>query len=381
MTIDRYEAARPAPDESPARSLVGLRSMALALLVAGCTAPLPEDPTTWETDWTRTSDDRSGRLQEDIDLCKRESTKYEDDNRAKDPKRKFLKCMEALGWERERPFAGPTKPASAPSAPPVAVGTTGAADGTLQERRGSGLKEDPAMVCYRSAQAPVVDSRGTMHRETLYVQLALAVGIEFARLQAAVAGQRAYDCAGTFYDAKGAAVTVPAFPARIRGDEDAKAWKARVQDFYGSASLEPRSRRTLSPGKALLCSRWAEIRSQKKPDPSVLEAYRMLQEIGAESAYRQDRKWQTAIFAAGTAKGCPTPALPPQHDIESWFVPIQSARAFHREFRDCRLPDTSGVGGCPHSFDRPKGAGNFVNDRHVLDASGAGTQASWFVGD
>ena len=73
--------------------------------------------------------------------------------------------------------------------------------------------------------------------------------------------------------------------------------------------------------------------------------------------------------------------LPSANDVESWFVPMQSARLFHSQFRDCRQPDTSGVGGCPHSFDAPAGTGNHVNARYLLGGDAENAQAAWFAGD
>ena len=247
------------------------------------------------------------------------------------------------------------------------------------------LQEDPAMVCYRNVSATVTDGNGMTHGDSLYVQLGQAAGIAYAQIQTpgtcATCNQPAYDCSGTFYDRDGKPMKVPGLPTSVRSDADITNWKANVQLFYLDAYVEPHGRR-LSPGKAALCTEWAGVSFQAKPDPSLLQALDTLQQIGAESAYRQDRKWQTAIFAAGTAKGCPVPVLPPQHDIESWFVPESSARSFHKGFRDCAQPDTNGVGGCPHAFDAPTGKGNFVNDRHLLDADTMpGASAAFFVGD
>lgn len=248
----------------------------------------------------------------------------------------------------------------------------------------SALKEDPAVSCYRHVQAAVSDSHGAVHNDNLYCQLSQAAGIQNARPQPACGTQPcqspAYDCAGVFYDGDGRAVRVPDFPASATTDADVGHWKASVRDFYLGVAAAPHGER-LPPGKAALCSTWAEVHAQARPDPSLVQALDTLQQLGGEQTVGQDRTWLTGIFAAGTAKGCPVPALPPQHDTDSWFVPEQSAREFHREFRDCRQPDDNAVGGCPHPFDAPGGSGNHVNAQPILDASGCGTAATWFIGD
>jgi hypothetical protein len=248
----------------------------------------------------------------------------------------------------------------------------------------SHLPEDPAIACYRNVSAPVVDSLGVVHNEKLNVQLAMAAGLQYAQLQPAgtnVCASPSYDCAGVFYDGAGRPSHVPTVLTTVRTDEDLKRAKATVGAFYDAAYTDARARNKLAPGKAKLCTTWAEVSFQTHPDPSILQAYAMLQAIGAESTLHQDRTWMKNILAAGTVHGCPTPAIPPTNDEESWFVPMQSARDFHKAFHDCHRLDKSGIGGCPHSFDVPMGLGNFVNDLHILDAAICGMQASWFAGD
>jgi hypothetical protein len=247
----------------------------------------------------------------------------------------------------------------------------------------SHLKEDPALVCYRQVRATVKDGNGVAHHGSLYDQLGQALGIDRARIEPACTGatcnEKSYDCGGAFYDRDGKPIRVPDFPSGARSDADVKDWKAGVSDFYLGAYLDPRGNQ-LSPGKAALCTEWAAVSFQTRPDPSVLQAFDTLQQIGAEKAVGQDTPWMTHILDAGSAHGCPVPPVLPQHDEESWFLPESSARSFHRDFHNCEQPDPNRVGGCPHTFDG--GSGNHVNAQFLLDATTMdGVPASVFVGD
>ena len=248
----------------------------------------------------------------------------------------------------------------------------------------SHLKEDPGLMCYRHVRATLSDSDGVPHHESLYDQLVQASGIGHAQLQpmgkkAASINDPAYDCAGTFYDRNGNSGRVPPFPPGARSDADVQHWIDSVMQFYRDAFLDHRGNQ-LSPGKASLCTEWAGIYFQSRPDPSVLQAFDTLQHIGAEKMVAQDTPWLTRIVDAGTSQACPVPPLSPQHGMDSWAVPESSARPFLNDFRNCEEPDTNRVGGCPHAFDG--GNGNHVNAQHLFDATTTrGVAASFFVGD
>ena len=99
-----------------------------------------------------------------------------------------------------------------------------------------------------------------------------------------------------------------------------KAWKASVSAFYAGASISIPKRASDFCRRVRLCVKWAEVHFQTNPDPSLLQALEMLQRIGAEEMYyHQDGTWQDTHLCCGHGEGCPTPVLPPQHDIESWF--------------------------------------------------------------
>jgi hypothetical protein len=249
---------------------------------------------------------------------------------------------------------------------------------------GSHLKDDPALMCYRHVSASLVDSHGVVHQGSLYDQLRMATGIQHAQIQqpgkqTPWMNDSAYDCAGTFYDRDGKPIHVPAFPSDAKSDADVKDWKTGVANFFLGAYVDLRGNK-LSLGQADLCTEWAGIYFQAKPDPSVLNALDTLQRLGAESATEQDTPWLRRIVDAGSANSCPTLPLPVHHDMDSWVVPAESARSFHRAFRDCSAPDPNRVGGCPHAFDAR--TGNHVNVQHLLDIETTrGAAASWFVGD
>ena len=246
----------------------------------------------------------------------------------------------------------------------------------------SQLREDPAMACYRHVSATVNDGHGMPHTGTLYDQLRDASGIGNASLAPTctqgICEAPAYDCGGTFYDGNGEAVHVPPFsPATIRTDEDLKRWKESVSNFYRMSFLDPHRGSRLSPGKADVCSLWAELRSQSEPDPSVLQALDTLQQVGAEST-RPDVPWIDNIQSAGTSDGCGALPLPSGHDMDSFVVPEESARSFLRGFRDCSQNDANRVGGCPHAFD----PANHVNVQYLLSAdTSQHVPASIFIGD
>jgi hypothetical protein len=280
-----------------------------------------------------------------------------------------LGLIEQLGREIER------RPHDSPASMPPDCDSMSCA---------SHLKEDPGIVCYRHVRATLKDGSGVVHRDSLYDQLVQASGIAHAQIGSTCDGAscngKAYDCGGTFYDRDGKPINVPAFPARASSDADVKDWKANVQQFYLGAYLDPRGNNKLSPGKAELCTTWAGVYFQARPDPSVSQALDTLQQVGGEKVVGQDTTWLTHIVDKGTSKGCPVPPVLPQHDMDSWAVPESSAGSFLRGFRDCGKPDTSRVGGCPHAFDQ--GNGNQVNAEYLLDANTMrGVSAALFIVD
>jgi hypothetical protein len=240
------------------------------------------------------------------------------------------------------------------------------------------LKEDPAISCYRHVNATTTDGGGAVHTGTLFDQLRQATGIDRAQVcggSGSTCEDPAYDCGGDFYDADGKPAKLPPFPQDARNDADVAKWKADVADFYRNSYLDPAHTQRLSPGKSMLCREWAGVHFQTGPDPSILQALDALQQIGGEKATHLDMPWIDHIVDTGSANGCPTPPLPPAHDADSVVVPEESARSFLRDFRDCTVPDTNHVGGCPHAFDP---AGNQVNARYLLSAAGS---TSFFIDD
>ncbi len=247
------------------------------------------------------------------------------------------------------------------------------------------LKEDPAMSCFRRTWATVRDEHGVVHTETLYVQLGNALGIDFAKIQPCatnVCSANAYDCGGVFYDTKGQPIRVPPFPASAQTDAAVDSWRDSVTAFYQGAYTDTKGQK-LSPGKAALCETWAHVYFATNPDTSVLGAMTELQQMGAEKMVGQDFGWITNILSAGEKSGCATPASLADHRIDGWWIPMEHARAFHAGFRNCAEPDVNNVGGCPHSFDAPKGPGNHVNDKYILDAENSkqNVRATAFIGD
>jgi hypothetical protein len=244
------------------------------------------------------------------------------------------------------------------------------------------LKEHAAMTCYRRTRATVVDAHGVAHKEALFTQLGLALGIAKADVQPCAPGgickQPAYDCAGTFFDAAGMPMRVPSAPSSATTDEELKHWKELVATFYRGAYTDSRGQRKLSPGMAALCTNWAAVYFRKAADPSVLQAFTELQQMGAEQTIGQDTVWLDGIVKAGEMNSCPTPALPSSHDMSVWFVPVAQAKTFSAHFRDCATPDVDGVGGCPHAFDPD----NHVKARYLLDAETTrGNPVSVFYGN
>jgi hypothetical protein len=245
----------------------------------------------------------------------------------------------------------------------------------------STLKEDAAMSCYRRTRATAVDAHGVAHKQDLFTQLGLALGIAYADVQpcgpSGICKQPAYDCGGTFFDAAGVPMRVPA-PSAATTDEELKHWKASVAKFYLGAYTDSKGQRKLSPGMAELCTNWAAVYFRKDPDPSYLQAFTELQQMGAEQTIGQDGVWLDGIAKAGEANSCPRPPLPPSHDMDVWFVPVAQAETFFAHFRDCTAPDVNGVGGCPHAFD----PGNHVKARYLFDAeTSQGNLISVFFGD
>lgn len=237
-------------------------------------------------------------------------------------------------------------------------------------------------------RATVNDGQGRAHTSTLYEQLGLAVGIDRAELVPLLAncaaGCSAYDCGGTFFGAAGRSVQVPAFPSSVAPtDAEVRAWKASVSAFYRSAYVDENGRRRLSPGKAALCTTWRETRFSAKPDPSVLQALTDLQQMGAEAQSAVDTAWLRNIVDAGAKQGCPAPTPRATSDGSAWWLPPQYAKSFLSWYRDCAKPDFDGLGGCPHSFDGPRGQGNHVNAQYVTDMQSDRCQCtiSWFVAD
>lgn len=233
-------------------------------------------------------------------------------------------------------------------------------------------------------RAAVSDSHGVVHGESLYIQLGLAAGIANAQLQPLgknVCASPAYDCFGAFYDAAGHATHAPPFrAAAIQTEEDLKRWKASVASFFRGAYTDARAQAKLAPGKAALCTTAVLVRSQAHPDPSIDAAFTMLQQLGAETSL-PDVAWLDAIDAAGVAAGCGALPLPPNHDMDSWLVPEQSVQKYVAELGDCALPTVVAYGHCPHSFDPPKGPGNFVKARPIADLRSCGRNATWVIGD
>ncbi len=219
----------------------------------------------------------------------------------------------------------------------------------------SSMREDPVLVCYRHTSVRVSDGRGVTHSDSLYDQLVQATGVMDARLAPACARgiceEPGYDCGGTFYDGAGKPVHAPPFAAAAtRTEKDLKRWKASVSNFFRTAFLDPHQGSRLSPGKADVCTRWSEVRSQREPDRSVLDALDTLQQVGGESTH-PDFRWIDHIQSAGDSQGCGTLPLPPGHDMDSFVVPEESARSFLgsrvnglslRHFISLRLPSLDG---------------------------------------
>jgi hypothetical protein len=286
------------------------------------------------------------------------------------------------------PPESPPRDGRTPASTPSATQREQTLPAAQPQRTSAGLAEDPAIACYRRVRAAVSDGQGRAHTSTLFEQLALAAGIERAGLQPVpancAAGCSAYDCSGDFFDAAGRSVQVPTYPSSAApSDAEVRAWRSSVAAFYRGAYTDAKALRKLSDGKAALCTSWAEASIGRRPDPSVSQALMDLQQLGAEAQSEVDRVWLRNIVDAGAKHGCVAPAPLVAVNVSSWWVPAQYARIFLASYRDCAKPDPTGMGGCPHPFDRPGGPGNHVNARYITDVQSDACKCtlSWFVGD
>jgi len=179
-----------------------------------------------------------------------------------------------------------------------------------------------------------------------------------------VCSSPAYDCFN-HWDRFGHQ-THPPLPV-IRNDEDARRYDASVAIYLRSVFLDAGLTRKLDEGQADVCKTEIELTHQWNAPPSILAAYQTIPQMGGKAIVKADVKWLTEVMNRA-AHRCPSDPLPALNVEKSIGIPTQHAADFLAAFRPCNLPDDSHVGGCPHSFDKPRGPGNFVNAHALVNA-------------